>query len=250
MMEQTYRKLYDMRLGGMIDAAKEQMSNPNVTGMPFEERLSMIVDREWERRQTRALSRRLSMAKLKVQTAVEDIDLQTERGLDRSSLLSLFECSYFRTNTNIIITGPTGVGKTYLACALGNKACRMKYDVLYARCTRLLGDLALGRADGRYASMLRKFARLDLLILDDWGLCPIDQESARDLFEILEERSGRGSSIIISQQPIANWHDLIVAPTIADAILDRLIHNAYRLEMKGESMRKKQNPLTKEVLPV
>jgi DNA replication protein DnaC len=246
MIEQTYEKMNEMRLGGMVEAASEQAANPSMAGLSFEERLTLIVDREWERRQTKALRRRLSAAKMREVASVEDVDLRIDRGLDRGMVMSLFGCGYLGAHTNIIITGPTGVGKTYLACALANKACRTKHSALYARCTKLLGELAMGRADGRYASMLRKLARVDLLILDDWCLCPIDQESARDLFELIEERSGRGSNIIISQQPVASWHDLMQAPTIADAILDRLIHNAYRLEMKGESMRKKQRPLMKE----
>lgn len=249
MIEQTYEKMHEMRLAGMVEAVREQSENPNMAGLSFEERLALIVDREWERRQTSALRRRLIAARMKETASPEDMDLRIDRGLDRGMLMSLFECGYLSAHTNIIITGPTGVGKTYLACALANKACRMKHDALYARCTKLLGELAMGRADGRYASILKKLTRVELLILDDWGLCPIDQESARDLFEILEERSGRGSNIIVSQQPVSSWHDLIQAPTIADAILDRLVHNSYRLEMKGESMRKKQKPLTKEGQP-
>ena len=242
MIEQTYEKMNVLRLSGMVDAAKEHAANPNMAGLSFEERLTLIVDREWDRRQTSALRRRLSSARLRETASVEDMDLRTDRGLDRGMLMSLFECGYISANTNIIITGPTGVGKTYLACALANKACRMKREALYTRCTKILGELAMGRADGRYALILKKLARVDLLILDDWGLCPMDQESARDFFEILEERSRKGSNIIISQQPVSSWYDLIQAPTIADAILDRLVHNAYRLEMKGESMRKKQKP--------
>lgn len=249
MIEQTYEKMNELRLGGMVEAAKEQFANPNMAMLSFEERLTLIVDREWERRQTSALRRRLRAARMKETASVEDMDLRIDRGLDRGMLMSLFECGYISAHSNIIITGPTGVGKTYLACALANKACRMKHEALYTRCTKLLGELAMGRADGRYMSMLKKLARVDLLILDDWGLCPIDQESARDIFEILEERNGRGSNIIISQQPVSSWYDLIQAPTIADAILDRLVHNSYRLEMKGESMRKKQKPLTKEEQP-
>ena len=249
MIEQTYEKMNEMRLGGMVEAAKEHAENPNIAGLSFEERLTLIVDREWERRQTSALRRRLTAARLRESASVEEMDLRIDRGLDRGMLMSLFECGYLSAHTNIIITGPTGVGKTYLACALANKACRMKREALYTRCTKLLGELAMGRADGRYTLMLKKLARVDLLILDDWGLCPMDQESARDLFEILEERSSRGSNIIISQQPVASWYDLIQAPTIADAILDRLVHNAYRLEMKGDSMRKRQKPLTKEGQP-
>ena len=174
MIEQTYEKMNVLRLSGMVDAAKEHAANPNMAGLSFEERLTLIVDREWDRRQTSALRRRLTSARLRETASVEDMDLRTDRGLDRGMLMSLFECGYLSANTNIIITGPTGVGKTYLACALANKACRMKREALYTRCTKILGELAMGRADGRYALILKKLARVDLLILDDWGLCPMD----------------------------------------------------------------------------
>jgi len=190
------------------------------------------------------LTRRLQVAKLKQPATVEDIDFATPRSLDRTALLSIAECEFVRSHRNVIITGPTGVGKTYVACAVANKACRLKFSVRYFRTGSLLSSIALGRADGSYASLARTLEKTDLLVLDDWGLYPLDSDGAREIFEILEDRSTTGSTLIASQIPIQSWFDAIAAPTIADAILDRLIHGAYRIEMTGESMRKKLAALT------
>ena len=244
MIEQTIDKLYAMKLDGMTEAVREQMGNPAALELSFEDRLSMIVDRQWDLKESRGLRRRLQVAHLRQQAAVEDIDFATTRGLEKAALLSLAECSFIGSHSNIIITGPTGVGKTFVACAIAQKACRMKHSVRYFGCGSLLSAAALARADGSHPTMMRKLARMDLLVIDDWGMYPIEQESARDLFEILEDRTGRASTIIVSQVPIDAWHAMIGAPTIADAILDRLVHNAYRIEMEGESMRKKLSPLT------
>ncbi|MHB0912617.1 MAG: IS21-like element helper ATPase IstB [Armatimonadota bacterium] len=244
MINQTIGKLHEMKLDGMADAVKEQMENPQAFSLPFEDRIALIVDRQWDLKETRGLKRRLQVAKLKQQAAVEDIDFATSRGLDKAALFSLSECHFIRSCSNIIITGPTGVGKTYIACAIAHKACRLKHTVRYFRYGNLLSAISLARADGSYASFMRRLERIEVLVIDDWGMYPLEQEAARDIFEVLEDRSQRGSVIIVSQVPIENWYDIIAAPTIADAILDRLVHNAYRIEMTGESMRKKRSELT------
>jgi len=238
MIQQTLYKLYSMKLDGLADAVKEQLSNPNALSLSFDERLAFAVDRQWDLKESRGLTRRLQVAKLRQQAAVEDIDFATHRGLDKASILSLAECSFVDTHSNIIITGPTGVGKTYIACAIGNKACRMHHSVRYFGCGNLLSATILARADGTYPAFLTRLEKTSLLIIDDWGMYPLDADAARDIFEILEGRSHRGSTIIVSQVPVEDWFNIIAAPTIADAILDRLVHNTYRIEMTGESMRK------------
>lgn len=244
LIEQTIDKLYVMKLDGMAQSLKEQMQSPHSSGLSFEERISLIVDRQWDLKESRGLRRRLQVARLRQQAAVEDIDFHSHRGLEKSSLLSLLECRFIESHSNIIITGPTGVGKTYIACAIANKACRMKRSVRYFGCGNLLEAASLARADGSYASLLKRLEKTDLLVIDDWGMYPLDGEASRDVFEILEGRTGRGSVIVVSQVPVEDWYGIISVPTIADAIMDRLVHNAYRVEMKGESMRKKLSPLT------
>lgn len=242
LLEQTLDKLHQMKLGTMADALREQLRQPEALSLSFEERLGLLVDREWDARENRAVTRRLQVAHLK-QASIEDFDFHAERGLQKSTVLSLAECRFIGQGHNVILTGPTGVGKSYLACALGNRACRLKHSVRYCRCSRLLSDLHLARADGSFASLMRKLRQTHLVILDDWGLVPLDQEGARDIFDLLEEREQAGPFLIASQMPVAQWYDTIAAPTLADAILDRLVHNAIKLEMHGESMRKRQSPL-------
>jgi DNA replication protein DnaC len=246
LIEQTIDKLHAMKLNAMAAALREQMQSAEHSSLPFEDRLSLLVDRQWDEKESRGLSRRLQLAKLKQPAAIEDIDFATPRGLDRSALLSLAECEFIRSHRNVIITGPTGVGKTYIACAIANKACRLKHSVRYIRTGSLLSGIALARADGSYPRLARALEKTDLLVLDDWGLYPLEPEGAREIFEILEDRSGSGSTMIASQLPVSSWFDAIAAPTIADAILDRLIHGAYRVEMTGESMRKTLSALTGE----
>jgi DNA replication protein DnaC len=242
LLEQTLDKLHQLKLGTMADALREQLRHPDALSLSFEERLGLLVDREWDARENRAVTRRLQVAHLK-QASIEDFDFRAERGLDKSTVLSLAECRFIGQGHNVILTGPTGVGKTYLACALGNRACRLKHSVRYFRCSRLLAELHLARADGSLASLMRKLRQTQLVILDDWGLVPLDQEGARDIFDLLEEREQTGPFLIASQMPVAQWYDTIAAPTLADAILDRLVHNAHKLEMRGESMRKRQSLL-------
>ena len=239
----TEDKLRALKLTGMLKALQEQRLSEAADALSFEERLGLMVDREQTERDSRRLSTRLRSAHLRQSACIEDLDWKASRGLDRDLVLSLAGGRYLAKAHNILITGPTGVGKSYLACALAHKACRLGHTALYQRLPRLLEELALSRADGRYPKLMAKIAKANLLVLDDWGLCPMTATGCRDLLEILEERHNRYSTLITSQLPIEDWHDYLGDPTVADAILDRLIHNAYRLTMKGESMRKRRSQL-------
>ena len=237
----TLDKIRAMKLTGMVKAFEEQCDHHHADELSFEERLGLLVDRETEERAGRALSRRLKKAKLRVNASVENIDFRTRRGLDRRLVLSLASCQWIREHQNILISGSTGVGKTFLACAFGHKACLEGHTTLYFRLPRLLQDLAIARGDGRYETLMRTFQRACLLILDDWGIVPFQDEHCRDLLEIMEDRYQRGSTLITSQLPFKDWHRALPAPTLADAILDRLFHNAHKLTLKGESMRRIKN---------
>ena len=234
----TSDRLIALGLSGMARALDDQRRTPACDAMTFEERLGLLVDREAAERDTRRLATRLKFAALRHAASVEDADLRTPRGLDRAVFAHLADGGWIGRAENLLITGATGLGKSWIACALGHKACRDGRSVLYHRVPRLFEALALARGDGRYARTLKSIARTELLILDDWGLAPLAAAERRDLLEILEDRHGRAATIVTSQLPVDAWHDVIGDPTLGDAILDRLVHNAHRLELAGESLRK------------
>jgi DNA replication protein DnaC len=241
-----FEKLTKLRLLGMLLALKELMSTSDWDRLSFEDRLGLLVDREITARENRQLASRLKKAKLRQSACVEDVDFRHRRGLDQALFLQLAQCTWIKEHHNVLIIGPTGVGKTYLACALAHKACREGYAALYFRLPRLLQELALSRGDGRYTGLLKAIARADLLVLDDWGLKSFTVDQQHDLLEVLEDRHGLRSTLITSQLPTDHWHELISNPTVADAICDRLVHNGYRITLKGESMRKTKKPVDLE----
>lgn len=237
-------QLLELKLTGMHRALAEQLRANDLGPLSFEERLGLLVDREMTERCDRRLQTRLRLARLRQHACVEDIDYRHRRGLDKRLMRQLAGGEYLESKLNILITGPAGVGKTWIACALAHKACRDGCTARYLRLPRLMQEMPIARADGRYAKLLRDYAKADLIILDDWGLMPMNDETRRDILEILDDRHNRRSTIVTSQLPVEKWHDYIGEPTLADAILDRLVHNAYRLNLTGESMRKTTSELT------
>jgi DNA replication protein DnaC len=236
-------KLGALRLTGFRQALEEQLGSPQYAELPFEDRLGLLVDREHTRRENARLRRSLKAARFHLQGSIEDLDLAPTRGLDRRLVLELAQAEWVRRHLNAIVIGPTGAGKTYLACALGQAACRQGLSVRYLRTSRLMGELILAHADGSYPQALDQLARVALLVLDDWMRDPLTPAQGRDLLEILDDRYGRASTLLASQVPVAQWHARLPDPTTADAILDRLVHNAHRLELRGESQRKLRSAL-------
>lgn len=242
--EQTFEKLFTMNLFGMAEGLKDQMAGPDINDLSFEDRFGILVDAQWLWKENKRMKRLLKNAKLKLPASMEDIDYKTPRGLDKSVMVHLGTCDWIRRHQNVIVLGPTGTGKTFLACALAHKACREGLGAFYIRTPKLYTTLAIARADGSYGKILARLARVPVLILDDLGLAALTDPERRDLLEVIEDRHGSASTIITSQLPVENWHEVIGDPTIADALLDRLVHNAHRIHLKGESMRKKKASLT------
>ena len=240
----TLEKLRTLKFHGMARALEEQLNSSDFDSLSFEERLGLLVDREFSERENRRLQTRLRHAKLRQQACMEDIDYQHPRGLDKSLMLSLGTCRWIDEHLNILLTGPTGTGKSFIACALAHRACMEGFKAIYFRSSRLFSDLVMAKGDGRYNKLMSSIAKTDLLVIDDWGLSTLTDQERRDLLEIMEDRHGVRSTIIAAQLPVEHWHEVIGNPTLADAILDRLVHNAHKINLKGESMRKKKSKKT------
>jgi len=243
LMEQTLNTLKALRLPGMATAFEEQQTNAAVTSLPFDDRFSLLVDREQTWRENRRLTRLLREAKLKSsQACVEDIRYGGGRKLDKSLMAQLASCQWIRQHQNLVLTGATGCGKTWLACAFGNAACRQGLSAFYVRAPRLFEELRIAHGDGSFGKRLSALAKTDLLVLDDWGLAPLNQAQRNDLLEVIDDRVGSRATLITSQLPIDHWHAYLNDPTLADAILDRVLHAAHKVTLTGESLRKQETP--------
>jgi DNA replication protein DnaC len=243
LQEPIMEKLAAMRLLGMRDALKAQEQDPASRELSFLERLGLLVDQQWTWRENQALARRLHVARLKGGACVEEIDYRAARGLDKSVIRALSQTSAWVANhENIFVLGPTGVGKSFVACALAQKACRDGYSALYTRAAALFRDLGIARADGSLRNVLARLSRIEVLVIDDWAMAPLSETERRDFWEICEDRYQTRSTVLTSQLPVARWHEQVGDPTAADGILDRLVHNAHRIDMRGDSMRKKRGP--------
>ena len=239
LIQQTIQGLRNLRLNAMAEAFEQQRGNPALQDLPFEDRLAMLVDHERQARESRRVSRLLKTARLKAgDAAVEDIDFRASRGLDKRQMTALMSCDWATQGQNLIFTGPTGVGKTWLACAYANQAARRGLPVLYRRLPRLLEEMEIAREDGSLHRLRHQLARTRVLVLDDWGVCTLSNQGRQDLLEIVDDRVATLSTVITSQLPISDWHAYLGDPTLADAIMDRLVHAAHHIPLKGESMRK------------
>ena len=246
----TIEKLNSMKLAAMAKAFADQMQCPDMTQLTFEERFGLIVDYQMTDLENRRMQNRLRTAKLRLSASIEDLDFRQGRGMDRSTVMSLAGNQWVKSHHNILVTGPTGAGKSYLACALAQKACRDGHTVLYQRLPRLLQDISVARHDGRYHKLMNQVVKCEVLVLDDLLISPLSRDEQKELLEIVEDRYDRKATVITSQLPIKAWHDSMQDPTLADAILDRLVHNAYKVELKGESMRRKRTTLDQKTEPV
>ena len=246
----TIEKLHAMRLSAMARAFQEQTANPNMAQLSFEERFGLIVDQQMTEMEDRRMQSRLKSAKLRLSATVEDLDFRPSRNMDRSMIMSLAQNQWVRSHQNILVTGPTGAGKSYLGCALAQKACRDGHTTVYQRLPRLLNELAVARHDGRYFRIMASLIKCEVLVLDDLLIAPISRNDQRELLEIVEERYDRKSTIVTSQLPVKAWHDSMEDPTLADAILDRLVHNAHKVDLDGDSMRKIKTALDRKTRPV
>ncbi len=237
--EPTTEKLQALRLHGMLAAWQEQGRHADIAGLGFDERFALLVEAEWLRRENERLVRNLREAKLRLsQACLEDIDYSARRELDRAQIRQLATCRWVTEHQSVLITGATGTGKTFVACALAHQACRHGYRAVYRRTSRLFDELTLARADGTYARLLSRLARIDVLVIDDFGLAPLEDQQRQDLLEVLEDRHDLHSTVVASQLPVQKWHTHIEEPTLADAICERLLHNAHRLMLKGPTRRK------------
>ena len=236
--QQTFDKLHDLRLKGMAQAYHDQLERADPSGLSFDERFALVVDQEWHLRRQRKVSRRVKEAKLKQSAYIEDINFRHPRGLNKQVMLDLATCNWVKARKNVILTGPTGLGKTWIANALCEKACREGFTARYARVPMLAYEVSIARADGSLVAYLKKLAKTDLLVLDDWGLTPLAGQAQHDLLEVVDDRVGTASTIVTSQLPTADWHDTVADASVADALLDRLLGTATKIEMKGESLRK------------
>lgn len=238
LQQPTFDLLHELRLPGMAAALEDQQGMTDIQELAFDDRLVLLLERERTARADRRFQRLVGQAHLRLDAVPEDLDFRKARGLDRSLVLRLMNCDWIRQGQSLLITGPTGCGKSYLACALGHQACRHGLAVRYFRLSRLLGELTVARADGSYAKLLQRLARAQLLLLDDWGLAALDDLGRRDLLEVLDDRYGRKATLLTSQIPVDHWHEIVGDATFGDAILDRLLHNAHRITLKGGSMRR------------
>ncbi len=241
--QQTVDKMNAMKFSAMAEAFEQQLGSGEHAKLSFEERVGLLVDCEWTAREQRKLTRRLRSAKLRHSASLENVNFKHPRGLNRQQVLSLGSCSWIQERHHVVITGPTGIGKSFLACAFAERACRRGFTARYVRMPRLLHELAVGRGDGSYIRLLGRLAKLDLLAIDDWLLAPLRDAERRDLIEVIEDRSERASTLIASQLPAKDWHEVIGDPNQADAICDRLLHNAHRIDLKGPTMRNSKTPL-------
>jgi len=241
MNEQTIKKMNQMKLSGMARAFTTSLESGDAVKCTADELLSILIDSEWDERYNRKLERTIKGARFRYKATVEQINFDISRQTDRNQILRIADCNFIERKENIFITGSTGIGKSYIASALGHQACSLGFKVLYQQSSKLFARMKIAKADGSYLKEIAKIEKQDLLIIDDFGIQPLDAQNRSTLLEIIEDRHGKSSTMITSQIPVNKWYEVIAEQTIADAILDRIIHNAHRLELKGESMRKKKN---------